>query len=107
VFHALERGYLDTLQVFVTNPSATDLSVLESYHFTFAYEHARVRGIRVSPVEHTFELKSAQKSFRAAARALLRSLRDLPRLPGLWFALPAKDSADPSRPQKTRDESCV
>ncbi|KIX04221.1 uncharacterized protein Z518_07775 [Rhinocladiella mackenziei CBS 650.93] len=81
VFEALQRGYLDRLQVFVTNNTGSDLTILETYHFCFSYDHGRVHGIQLSPPNHTFVLENFQKSFKAAIRALLRSLQDLPRLP--------------------------
>ncbi|ETI20319.1 hypothetical protein G647_08353 [Cladophialophora carrionii CBS 160.54] len=81
VFDALERGYLEDLQVFVTKSSQGQLSVLENYHFVFAYEQGRVSSVQVNPMNHTFTLENVHKSFKASIRALLRSLRDLPRLP--------------------------
>ncbi|KIW62466.1 hypothetical protein PV04_10639 [Phialophora macrospora] len=81
VFDALERGYLQDLQVFVTKTSEGQLSVLENYHFVFAYEQGRVSSIQVNPTNHTFTLENVHKSFKASIRALLRSLRGLPRLP--------------------------
>ncbi|EXJ54587.1 hypothetical protein A1O7_09928 [Cladophialophora yegresii CBS 114405] len=81
VFDALERGYLQDLQVFVTRSSQGQLSVLENYHFVFAYEKGRVSSVQVNPTNHTFTLENVHKSFKASIRALLRSLRDLPRLP--------------------------
>ena len=83
VFDALERGYLEGLQVFVTKTSQGKLSVLENYHFVFAYEQGRIRSVQVNPTNHIFILENVHKSFKAATRALLRTLRDLPRLPGM------------------------
>ena len=83
VFDALEYGYLEGLQVFVTKTSRGQVSVLENYHFVFAYEQGRVSSVQISPTNHTFVLGDVHKNFRAAARALIRSLRDLPRPPGM------------------------
>ncbi|OAP54663.1 hypothetical protein AYL99_11111 [Fonsecaea erecta] len=81
VFDALHRTYLDSLRVFVTNATESQPMIVETYHFAFAYEQGRVTGVRLDPVNHAFVLENAHKSFKAAIRALLRSLRDLPRLP--------------------------
>jgi hypothetical protein len=92
----------------VTKTSQGQLSVLENYHFVFAYEQGRVSSIQVNPTNHTFTLENVHKSFKASIRALLRSLRDLPRLPGLfcqpssWFNALTVDSS----PQ-TGHEPCI
>jgi hypothetical protein len=81
--------------VFVTKTTEGKLSILENFHFVFAYEQGCVSSIRLSPTDHTFVLGEVQKSFKAATRALLRSLRDLPRLPGLLSLAVAGQDADP------------
>lgn len=57
-------------------------TVLESYSFTFEYHHGILSSIQLSPTNHTFVFGNLRRSFKGAIRALLRSLRDLPRLPG-------------------------
>ncbi|OAL22115.1 hypothetical protein AYO22_07475 [Fonsecaea multimorphosa] len=81
VFDALHRSYLDSLRVFVTKATESQPVIVETYHFAFAYDHGRVTGVRLSPLDQAFVLENVHKSFKAAIRALLRSLRNLPRLP--------------------------
>ncbi|EXJ82467.1 hypothetical protein A1O3_06280 [Capronia epimyces CBS 606.96] len=81
VFEALEHGYLNTLQVFVTDNNGSTPTVLETYCFTFSYDGGRVSSVEFSPTNHVFVLEHLHKSFKAAIRALLRSLKQLPRLP--------------------------
>ena len=94
VFDALDRGYLESVQVFVSRSSRGKLSLLENYNFVFEYEEGRVSGIRVSPLDQNFTPGQVHKSFKAATRGLLRSLRDIPRLPGLSPAECFDDPAD-------------
>ncbi|OAG41271.1 hypothetical protein AYO21_04434 [Fonsecaea monophora] len=81
VFDALDQSYLDSLRVFVTDAAQRQPSIIETYHFAFAYERGTVTSVHLSSVAHAFVLENVHKSFRAAIRALLRSLRNLPRLP--------------------------
>ncbi|KIW93161.1 uncharacterized protein Z519_05766 [Cladophialophora bantiana CBS 173.52] len=80
VYDALDRGYLDSLRVFVTQTTEKQPVIVETYHFVFAYDFGRVTGVRLSPTNQAFVLENVHKSFKAAIRALLRSLRALPRL---------------------------
>ncbi|EXJ61174.1 uncharacterized protein A1O5_11966 [Cladophialophora psammophila CBS 110553] len=80
VFEALDRGFLDSLRVFVTQTTEKQPVVVETYHFVFAYDFGRVTSVRLSPTDQGFVLENVHKSFKAAIRALLRSLRALPRL---------------------------
>lgn len=57
-------------------------TVLESYSFNFGYDHGHLSSIRLTPTNHIFIFEPFQRGFKAAIRAQLRSLRDLPRLPG-------------------------
>ncbi|OQV03309.1 HORMA domain-containing protein [Cladophialophora immunda] len=81
VFDALHRNYLESLRVFVTKATGSNQEIVETYHFTFAYERDRIISVRLSLADHAFVLENVHKSFKAAIRALLRSLRNLPRLP--------------------------
>ncbi|EXJ81566.1 hypothetical protein A1O1_07630 [Capronia coronata CBS 617.96] len=81
VFEALEHGFLDTLQVFVTDNNGDPPTVIESYRFAFSYNNGLINSIELSPTNHVFVLDHFQKSFKTAIRALLRSLKCLPRLP--------------------------
>jgi hypothetical protein len=82
VFEAIEKAYLDTLQVFITD-SADNTTIRETYTYSFSYY-----GNVVSSVEHKEQqqylcLSDAQRSLKAAIRCLLRAIKDLPRLPSM------------------------
>ncbi|KAJ9614524.1 hypothetical protein H2200_002661 [Cladophialophora chaetospira] len=81
VFEALKRGYLESLYVFITKTSRSRVSIVENYRFVFAYEQGKVHSVQINPMDQVFTLESVHKTFKVATRALLRLLRDLPRLP--------------------------
>ncbi|KAG9772225.1 hypothetical protein ABEF93_006143 [Exophiala dermatitidis] len=81
VFSALEHGHLETLQVFVTDNDESPRIVIESYSFAFSYDRGRVSTVKMTPTNQVFVLEQFQKSFKAAIRVLLRSLKPLHRLP--------------------------
>jgi hypothetical protein len=89
IFEALQRNYLDTLQVFITK-AADPRAVLETYSFAFKYIDGRLNSILLAPTSRSLVLENFQKSFKSVIRALLRSLKDLPRLPG-WFYAELRD----------------
>ncbi|KIV83182.1 hypothetical protein PV11_05232 [Exophiala sideris] len=80
VFEALQYGYLETLQIFITKVGEP-LTVLETYSFVFTYTQGQVSSIELTPTKRSLVLENFQKSFKAVIRTLLRSVKDLPRLP--------------------------
>ena len=82
IFDAIEQGYVDTLQVFITNDAQHNKSILEAYTYCFRYQGARVTGVDLRASDDTFTLEDCQKSFKLAFRGLLRSVQSLPPLPG-------------------------
>ena len=83
VFDALARSYLDVLHVFVTSNAKHDSPILETYTYTFEYRENHVANIRIGETGKVFSLIDSQKSFKAAIRALLRTMKELPPLPSL------------------------
>lgn len=57
-------------------------TVIESYSFNFRYDHGHLSSIRLTPTNHIIIFGAFERGFKAAIRAQLRSLRDLPLLPG-------------------------
>ncbi|KAK5409813.1 hypothetical protein LTR07_008828 [Exophiala xenobiotica] len=97
IFEALQRSYLDTLQVFITK-AADPRDVLETYSFAFKYVDGRLNSILLAPTSRSLVLENFQKSFKSVIRALLRSLKDLPRLPAhrrLGMSLVYNDDCPP------------
>ncbi|KAK5264273.1 hypothetical protein LTR99_003580 [Exophiala xenobiotica] len=97
IFEALQRSYLDTLQVFITK-AADPRAVLETYSFAFKYVDGRLNSILLAPTSRSLVLENFQKSFKSVIRALLRSLQDLPRLPAhrrLGMSLVYNDDCPP------------
>ncbi|KAK5478839.1 hypothetical protein LTR43_004097 [Exophiala xenobiotica] len=97
IFEALQRSYLDTLQVFITK-AADPRAVLETYSFAFKYVDGRLNSILLAPTSRSLVLENFQKSFKSVIRALLRSLKDLPRLPAhrrLGMSLVYNDDCPP------------
>ena len=83
MFDALKRSYLDILHVFVTSKAGQDDSILETYTYTFEYLAGHVTNVRIAESGNTFSLADSQKSFKAAIKALLRMMKDLPTLPSM------------------------
>lgn len=81
VFDALENSFLDILHVFITSDVADDNAILETYTYSFEYEGPQITGVRIGETEKGLTLIESQKSFKAAIRALLRTMKDLPPLP--------------------------
>ncbi len=82
VFDAVEQGYVDTLQVFITSDAQHNKSILEAYTYCFRYQGARITGVDLRASNDTFTLEDSQKSFKFAFRGLLRSVQSLSPLPG-------------------------
>ncbi|ETN43689.1 uncharacterized protein HMPREF1541_02848 [Cyphellophora europaea CBS 101466] len=82
VFEAVEAGYLDVLQVFVTTDSGDHKTIRETYTYSFNYYGKSVSSIELKEQQQHLSLPDAQRSFKSAIRCLLRSIKDLPRLPG-------------------------
>jgi hypothetical protein len=83
VFEAIDNGYLESLQIFVTQKSDSEQTVIESYKFQFNYASSGIRSVKISPGSNrVFILEDVHRSFKSAIRALLRSLKGLPRLSG-------------------------
>lgn len=87
VFDALKHSYLDTLHVFITSDSADKSAVLENYTYSFHYRGPKITSVHIGETEKGLSLEYSQKSFKAAIRALLRIMKDLPSLPS-WFMFP-------------------
>jgi hypothetical protein len=82
VFDALGLAYLDVLHLFVTSGASDDAEILESYTYAFKYQGQQVSGVRIGETGRALSIAASQKSFKAAIRALLRTMKDLPNLPG-------------------------
>lgn len=78
VFDALKQSHLHVLHVFVTSNTHGDNTILETYTYTFEYRGPHVTGVRVGETGRAFSLSDSQRSFKAAIRALLRTMKDLP-----------------------------
>ena len=88
IFDALQNGYLEAIQLSICADSNRPSEIVECYTFTVTYcsspgqPSRNVSGITVSPDTQTaFLVNDAQKSFNAAIKGLLRSIRGLPQLP--------------------------
>jgi len=79
--------------MFVTK-AAEPLTILETYSFVFTYTQGRVISIELTPTKRSLVLENFQKSFKGAIRTLLRSLKELPRLPGLFWRNLFQDLTD-------------
>lgn len=82
VFDALRYHLLQTLQFFVVKTSDGSHDLLETYTFTFRYMDGHLDTIVFEPSKYMLTIKTLCQGFKGAIRALLRSLKDLPRLPG-------------------------
>ncbi|RMZ79979.1 hypothetical protein DV738_g2955, partial [Chaetothyriales sp. CBS 135597] len=84
VFDAIKNAYLDTLHVFVATNADETREIYETYSFQFKYEEERITTISVGELKQAFTLGRSQKSFKAAIRHLLRSMRGRPRVPNSY-----------------------
>jgi hypothetical protein len=87
VFDALRLAYLDILHLFVTSSASDDAEILESYTYAFEYQGQQVSSVRIGETGGALSMAASQKSFKAAIRALLRTMKDLPYLPGQYISL--------------------
>ena len=81
MFEAIEKAYLDTLQVFVTTESANSHTIRETYTYRFSYFGNAVVSVELKEQQQYLTLSDAQRSLKSAIRCLLRAIKDLPRLP--------------------------
>lgn len=84
MFEAIEKGYLDTLQVFVTTNSGNSHTIRETYTYSFSYYGNAVASVELKEQQQHLSLSDAQRSLKAAIRCLLRAVKDLPHLPGRY-----------------------
>lgn len=82
MFNAIEKTYLDVLQIFITTSSGSSKAIQETYTYSFTYLDNAVASVEMKEYEQFLSLKDAQRSFKTGIRNLLRSLKDLPVLPG-------------------------
>lgn len=82
----MEKGYLDTLQVFVTTEIGDTKAIRETYTYTFTYDNSAITTVALKEQNQSLTLADAQRSFKLSIRCLLRGLQDMPRLPGTSVA---------------------
>ncbi|OAL36722.1 hypothetical protein AYO20_04054 [Fonsecaea nubica] len=62
VFDALDQSYLDSLRVFVTDAAQRQPSIIETYHFAFAYKRGTVTSVHLSSVAQAFVLENNSRA---------------------------------------------
>jgi hypothetical protein len=92
VLEAIEKGCLDTLQVFITTDSAGSHAIRETYTYRFSYYGNAVASVELKEQQQYLTMADAQRSFKTAIRCLLRAVKDLPRLPGQYSLPPPQHS---------------
>jgi hypothetical protein len=73
------------LQVFITTPAGKSQSIQETYTYSFTYFENAVASVEWKEQQQFLSLADAQRSFKTAIRSLLRSIQDLPSIPGKVF----------------------
>jgi HORMA domain len=87
IFDALEKEYLEVIQISICADSNCPSEVIECYTFAFTYGSSSLRSgrgvsVTISPGSSTvFFVGDAQKSFNAAIKGFLKRISNLPQLP--------------------------
>ena len=85
MFSAVEASYLDQLQILIITKDGAAQAIQETYTYSFTYLNNAVASVELKEKHQSLSLSDAQRSFKAAIRNLLRSIKDLPQLPGKYF----------------------
>jgi hypothetical protein len=83
VFDALERGWLQTLELIMTPTLETPLKVLEKYSFSFQYANGTLQSMTMSKYgKVSLSLDTIRGDLCQMIRRIIELDTTLPRLPG-------------------------